>query len=198
MRHLLLAFLLLSGSTRLHAQWRVALLTGTASSYGDARDDTDPAHPEIHAEGPATLTISLAHEHGPWRVGLELHHTSADLAEISASSAVTTRNVLKAWGTAVELTHRIAGRPGSSALHVSLGAGIDRWTFDLVESSPRWRASARGALAAELPINPAWSAVIRGQVTAGPSVFKPEELPEGFVQRTAFRLGLVVGVARRL
>jgi hypothetical protein len=197
-RHLLLALLLLAGPTTLHAQWRVTLLTGTASSYGDARDDTDPTHPEIHADAPATLAVSLVRDRGPWRVGLELHHTSADLAEISGSSAVTTRSVLKAWGLAFDLTHRLAGREGAPALFVSLGAGVDRWSFDLAESSPRWRATARGALDAELPINPAWGVVIRGQATAGPSVFKAEELPEGFVQRTAARVGVVFGVARRL
>ena len=197
MRHLLLIVLLFSGSATIHAQWRVALLTGTATSHGDSRDEIDPAHPEFHAEGPATLTVAFAREHGPWRVGLELHHTSADLAEVSMSSVVTTRDVLKAWGTAFEVAHRIAGHRRAPALNLSVAAGIDRWTFNLAESSPRWRASARGALEAELPINRSWSAVIRGEVTGGPSVFKAAELPEGFVRRTAIRPGLVLGIARR-
>lgn len=198
MRHLLLAVLLLSGSTALHAQWRVAVLTGTASSHGDARDETDPAHPEIHAEAPATVGMSVADERGPWRVSLELHHISADLAEVSGSSAVTTRGALKAWGTALELAHRIIGRQGAASLFATLGAGIDRWTFDLDDGSPRWRAAARSALELELPINPMWSGILRSQATVGASVFKPEELPEGFVQQTAVRLGVVFGVARRL
>lgn len=197
MRYLLLA-LLLSVPTTLPAQWRLALLTGSASSHGDARNDSDPAHPEIRADAPATLSVSFARERGPWRVGVELHHTSADLAEISDASAVTTRSVLKAWGAAIEWSRRIAGGGDASALSIAVGAGIDRWTFDLDESSPRWRATARGTIEAEMPISAAWRAVIRSQAAVGPSVFRPDELPDGFVQRMAVRIGLVVGVARRL
>jgi hypothetical protein len=196
-RYLLLV-LLLSFPTTLRAQWRIALLTGSASSHGDARNDSDPAHPEIRADAPATLSVALARERGPWRAGIELHHTSADLAEISAASAVTTRSVLKAWGAAIEWSRRIAGGGDAPALSVAVGAGIDRWTFDLDESSPRWRATARGTIEAEMPISAAWRAVIRGQAAVGPSVFKPDELPDGFVQRMAVRVGLVVGVSRRL
>jgi hypothetical protein len=194
-RYLLLLALLLSVPTSLRAQWRIALLAGSASSHGDARDDTDPAHPEIRADAPATISAALARERGPWRVAVELHHTSADLAEISAASAVTTRSVLKAWGAAIEWSRRIAGDGDTPALSVAVGAGIDRWTFDLDESSPRWRASARGAIEAEIPISAAWRAVIRSQAAVGPSVFKPDELPDGFVQRMAVRIGLVLGVA---
>jgi len=196
-RYLLLV-LLLAVPTTLRAQWRIALLTGSASSHGDARNDTDPAHPEIRADAPATISVGLARERGPWRVGVELHHTSADLAEISALSAVTTRSVLKAWGAAIEGSRRIAGGRDAPALSVGVGAGIDRWTFDLDESSPRWRATARGAIEAEMPIGAAWRAVIRSQAAVGPSVFKPDELPDGFVQRMAVRIGVVFGVSRRL
>jgi hypothetical protein len=197
-RRLPLAFLLLAAPATLPAQWRAAFLTGTAVSHGDARDETDPAHPEIHAEAPATLSVSLAREHGGWRIGMEFHHTSADLTEISESAAVSTRDVLKAWGAALEVARRLVGREGAPALHVAVGVGLDRWTFDIPDDSPRWRPSLRGALEAELPINQKWSGVVRSQVSAGPSVFNSEELPDGFVQRTAVRAGLVVGVSRRL
>ena len=198
MRHLLLALLLLPASpAALPAQWRVALLTGTAASHGDARDETDPTRPEIHADALATLAVSLARNRGPWRIGVDLHHTSADLAEISGSTALTTRNALSAWGAALELGHRLAGRAGGPNLRVSLAAGVDRWRFELDESSPRWRASARGAWELEAPITTRWAAVVRGQASVGPSVFRREELPEGFVQRTAVRLGMVFGVARQ-
>ena len=198
MRPFLLALLLLPGWSALPAQWRVAVLSGTAASHGDARDEIDPAHPEIRADGPATVAVALTRERGSWRLGWELHRTSADLAEISASAGVSTRGVLTAWGAAFDLARRIAGRDEAPALHLLLGAGIDRWTFALSESAPRWRGTARGAVEAGLPINPAWSAVIRGQATAGPSVFTAAELPEGFAPRTALRIGIVLGVSRRL
>ena len=198
MRRFAVALLLLSAPATLHAQWRLALLTGTAVTHGDARDDTDPAHPEFHAEAPATLALRLARRQGASWLAVEVHHTSADLAEISASTAVMTRGALTAWGTALELTHRVVGPQDGPALNAVLGAGIDRWTFNLDDGAPRWRGSVRGALEADLPINPKWSGVIRSQIVAGPSVFNAEELPEGFEQRMAVRIGLVFGVSRRL
>ena len=198
MRPLVFTVLLLAAPTTLRAQWRLALLTGTAVTHGDARDETDPAHPEFHAHAPRTVALSLARGTGAAAFALELHHTSADLAEISASTAVTTRSALTAWGAALEFGRRVAGTPDGPTLHAVAGAGIDRWSFDIADGTSRWRASVRGALEIGLPVNPTWGGVIRGQVVAGPSVFNLEELPEGFVQRVAVRVGLVFGVSRRL
>ncbi len=197
MRRFIVTLLLLAPAA-LPAQWRLTLLTGTAATHGDARDESDPAHPEFHAEAPRTLALSVAHGAGSAALAVEVHHTSADLAEISASTAVTTRSVLTAWGAALEFARRVVGTPGGPTLHAVAGAGIDRWSFDIADGSSRWRASVRGALEADLPINPMWSGVIRGQVVAGPSVFNAEELPEGFVQRVAVRVGVVLGVSRQL
>jgi hypothetical protein len=193
----ILFLLLFSAPVTLPAQWRVTLFSGTASSHGDSRDDSDPAHPQIRADAPATLALSLTQQQGAWQGGLEFHHISADLGETSASTAVATRDVLKAWGAALEVSRRIAGEDGHPTFNAVAGAGVDRWTFDLGDDSPRWRLSARGALELAVPVTPAWSVVIRGQAIAGPSVFNPEDLPEGFVQLTALRVGLMLGVSRR-
>ena len=196
MRQIMLAILLLTGSTTLAAQWRVAVLSGSATSHGDARDDSDPAHPEFHAERPATLAVTLARDAGRWRVSVEGRHSTADLSEVSHSVAVTTFGAFKAWGAGVELGVRIAGRPLAPELRAGLGVGGDRWSLD--GAGARWRATARGSLEADFPVARAWSAVVRGEATIGPSVFTAEELPEGFVQRKMWRIGIALGAARRL
>lgn len=198
MRILYCLLCLLTGPAALPAQWRVTLLSGTATSHGDARDDIDPAHPEIHAENPFSLALSLTRRTRAWRVGAEIHYLAADLAELSGSAAVSTRGVLKGWGTAAEIARRVAGRDGAPALHAVAGVAMDRWSFDLAESAPRWRVSIRGALEAEFPFGASWGAVIRGQVAGGPSFFEQEELPEGFAPRMAVRIGMLLGVSRRL
>ena len=192
-----LLFLLLAGPSSLAAQWQLELLHGTATSHGDAQADLDPAHPELQAYRPATWTLALAHDIGAWRFGLDLHRTTADLAEIGTSSSVTTNAVLAAWGLGFELARRIAGTAGAPSLLLGGGVVVDRWTFDVAHSTSRARVAVRGALEADLPISPAWGAVIRGEWLAGSSVFTQEELPEGFSTRRATRLGVVLGMTRR-
>ena len=197
MRQLLLAFLVVSITPSLNAQWRVALLHGTAASHGDARADADPAHPELQAHRPATWAVSLSRATGRWRLGIDLHRTTADLAEVGPSSSVSTKSVLTAWGTAIEFARRVAGQAGTAELFAGGGASLDRWTFDLTDDSPRTRAAARGVIEADFPIGGGWSATVRGEAAVGPSVFKLDELPDGFTPRTATRVGIVLGVARR-
>lgn len=190
-------FLLLSGPSSLAAQWQVALLHGTATSHGDAQADLDPAHPELQANRPDTWTIALAREYSGWRLGIDLHRTTADLAELGASSSVTTNSVLAAWGAGFELARRIAGKLAAPSLLLAGGVIADRWTFDVTSNTTRTRVAVRGALEAALPISRTWGAVIRGELLAGSSVFTQEELPEGFSTRRATRLGIALGIARR-
>lgn len=195
-RRLLPALLFLTAPTALSAQWRAALLHGTAASHGDAQSDNDPAHPQLQAHQPATWTLSLLRASGDWRIGLELRHITADLAEIGAASSVTTNNVLAAWGAAVEVGRRVVGGVGRPSLVAAIGVTFDRWTFDLVNDAPRTRAAGRAALEADFPIGRSWSVVIRGEMSAGPSLFNAGELPDGFSTRTATRQGIGLGVAR--
>lgn len=196
MQHILLTVLLLSGPTALAAQWRLAVLTGSATSHGDARDDSDPTHPEFHADRPVTLTLALARDAGPWRLRLEGRRVTADLSEVSRSVAVTTFGAFEAWGAGIELGVRIAGHPSAAELRAGLGLGGDRWSLD--GATVRWRATAAGSLEADFAVAHGWTAVVRGEVTIGPSIFSAEELPEGFTRRTSWRTGIALGVARRL
>jgi hypothetical protein len=196
-RRLPVAVLLLLAAPPLQAQWQLAARHGTASSHGDAEADLDPAHAALQAYRPATWTVALARDLGAWRLALELHRTTADLAEVGPSSRVTTNDVLAAWGTALEFGLRLAGQPGRAMLWLGGGGVIDRWTFDVAVNSPRTRVAARGSLDAELPIGRQWGAVIRTELLSGPSVFRADELPEGFSTRRATRIGVALGLARR-
>jgi hypothetical protein len=195
-QHILLTVLLLAGPTALTAQWRLAVLTCTATSHGDARDDSDPTHPEFHVDRPVTLTLALARDAGTWRVSLEGRRLTADLSEVSRSVAVTTFGAFEAWGAGIELGVRIAGHPSAAELRAGLGLGADRWSLE--GASARWRATTAGSLEADFAVARGWNAVVRGAVTIGPSVFSAEELPEGFARRTSWRTGIALGVARRL
>jgi hypothetical protein len=197
-RRLLLVLLFTSATTPLAAQWRVTLVRDNAASSGDSRSSTDPGHPELRAEHPATWSLAIGRQSHAWRASIDIHRSVADLAEVSASSTVMSRSLLKAWGPAIELARRIAGRDGAAELFAAAGASADRWSFDLSESSPRWRITARAALEAGFPIGSGWSGVMRWQLLAGPSVFTAAELPEGFLPRTGVRLGVGLGVSRTL
>jgi hypothetical protein len=177
------------------AQWSLSLRAGNAASHGDARNDTDPAHPEFHADRPATTTIALGRDLDAWRISAEVRRTTADLSEIGNSSVVvSTRGAFEAWGAGIEVGHRLAGRLPGATLHGSAGVGADHWQLDL--SAARWRPSVRGALEADFPIGQRWFVVLRGEAAAGPSVFTAEELPEGFAQRRMWRTGVALGIAR--
>jgi hypothetical protein len=150
-RHIILTILLLTASSKADGQWRVAVLGGSATSRGDARDDSDPAHPEFHADRPTTVTVAVARDAGRWRASVEGRHTTADLSEVSDAVAVTTFDEFEAWGAGVELNIRIAGHAPGQELRA-----------------------------------------------ACPSVLSTGELPEGFTARTGWRMGIVLGLARRL
>ena len=143
MHRLLFSVLILSAPTVLPAQWQLALRHGTASSHGDAGADLDPTHPELQAYRPAMWTLAFARDIGAWRFELDLHRTTADLAEIGSSSSVTTNGVLSAVGGGLAVGIRIAGQPDRASLYVGAGAVVDRWTFDVADNSPRTRAAAR-------------------------------------------------------
>ena len=193
-RPILFVLLLVTGPTSLGAQWRVTALSGSATSHGDARNDADPARPEFHADRPRTLTAAISRDLGAWRIGLEGRNATAALTEAGRAVAVTTFGVFEAWGTGLELGRRLAGGRAMPGLYAGLGIGVDRWT--LSGAPARWRSAARGALEADFPVARGWSAVLRGEVTASPSVFTATDLPEGFAQHAYYRIGLVVGVAR--
>jgi hypothetical protein len=196
MRQLILAAVVLSVPTVLPAQWRATLLAGSAASHGDAQNASDPEQPQLRADRPATLRFGLSHDGTAWRVGVDLHHTSADLAEVGATSVVATLDALKAWGSGVEIARKIAGARDGAMLLVGVGATLDRWSFDLDNSAARWRVAARGSLETDYRIGQRWSAVVRGELTAGPSVFTPDEIPQDFTRHSALRIGLLVGVTR--
>jgi hypothetical protein len=187
---------MLTSATALNAQWRLAAMSASATSHGDARDDSDPSHPEFHADRPFTLTVALARDAGRWRLGVEGRHRTADLTEVSRTVAVTTFGAFEAWGVGLELGVRVAGQPSAAELRAGLGLGGDRWNLE--GASARWRATAAGSLEADLPVARNWHAVVRGEVTMRPSVFRAEELPEGFSRRTNWQTGIALGLARRL
>ena len=194
MRRLLCSLFLLLPLTALGAQWRIAATGGSADSRGDARNDADPDRPEFHAERPVTFALAVGHAAGPWHLNLEVRRTTADLSEVSRSVAVTTYGAFSAWGAAFELQRRIAGSSGSAAAWAGLGAGIDRWNLD--GATARWREVARGSIAGEFPMGRGWRFVVRGEASAGPSIFTRAELPEGFSPRMTWRTGVALGVAR--
>lgn len=194
MHRLLLLVLSIACSRPLAAQWRVAVLVGSAASHGDARNDSDPTHPEFHANRPGTATVALARDWGTWRVTLEARRTTADLAEVGTGAVVvSTRGAFEGWGAALEFGARLAGN-ASSSWHAAAGIAADHWSFQL--GSARWRPSIRGALEGDFGIARGWTAIVRGEATIGPSIFTPSELPEGFERHRMWRTGFSMGVAR--
>ncbi|MGH7593801.1 MAG: hypothetical protein ACRELE_08130, partial [Gemmatimonadales bacterium] len=83
MRHIMLSALLLAAPSALSAQWRIAALSGSTASHGDARNESDPDHPEFHADRPAALAVVVSREAGRWRMSVEGRHSTADLSEVS-------------------------------------------------------------------------------------------------------------------
>jgi hypothetical protein len=192
-RPLWLVFLLVPFAA-LNAQWRIAAVAGSADSRGDARNDADPDRPEFHAERPVTFALAVGRGAGRWRINLEARRTTADLSEVSHAVAVTTYGVFSAWGAALELQRRIAATPGGPTAWAGVGAGVDRWNLD--GATARWREMARGSIAGEFPVGRGWRFLVRGEASAGPSVFTRAELPEGFTPRMTWRTGITLGVAK--
>jgi len=181
---------------RAGAQWHLALLGGTATTQGDSRDTIAADRAEIRADRITVATLAIERAGDAWRFGAELRRLTGDLSEVTASASIDARGVVSAWGGAITLRRRIAAGSGA-ALWALLGAGADRWSFDLSGSDPRWRLALHAALESEFPVGGDWSVLVRAGVTAGPSIFRDDEVAEGFTPRMALRPGYSLGLARR-
>jgi hypothetical protein len=195
--HRLLLIVLLGCPAALAAQYRLGVVAGMGQSHGDSRRTaTDDA--ELRPDRPSLVAVTVVRAMAHWRLGAELHHVRADLAEVSSESVVSSRSALSATGVALDLGFRVAGHADAAALYASLGAGYDRWHFDLPDDQPRWRPSARGALELDFPLGSRWSGLVRSQASLGPSVFQADELPEGFDRKMELRTNVGVGVMVRI
>ncbi|MES2306838.1 MAG: hypothetical protein V4558_15145 [Gemmatimonadota bacterium] len=195
MRSTLLLLLAVGITPRLTAQWRFSLAAGPAVTAGHSLDAVDPDRPAILPDHPVNLVAGVARQHGPWRVAVEGHRITSDLAVRGASASVVTRGALSASGVGAELSRRIAASTAGPALYAGAGAIYERWAFALADGEARWRAAARASLELDVPLTRRWSALVRAEGIAGQSLFREEELPEGYSSRHGYRAGLLLGVA---
>ena len=179
------------------AQWRLTLLHGTASVTGHSRDESTPDHLAFLPDRPHSDALAVSREFGGNRLALELRRTGADLALRGPGTTIVTRGALHAWGAAVGVARRLAGTSGRPTLRGGLSALLERWTFDLGDGAARWRVAGRGTLEVDLPIAGRWDGVLRGELTASPSVFTAEELPEGYVRKLGWSRGIEIGAGWR-
>ncbi|MES2124001.1 MAG: hypothetical protein V4503_04855 [Gemmatimonadota bacterium] len=196
MRHALPLLLLLASLSpaRATAQWQLSLVTGWSATAGHSRDPVDQDQPAILPDRPQNWSLAVARQRRGWRIAVDGSRITADLAVRSTSTTLATRGALSAWGLGAEVGRRIAGRGDGSSLWGSVGAVYERWSFDVTGGDSRWRAAARGALQLNVPFGAHWAGLLRGELLAGPSLFRPEELPEGYGIRSARRATLQVGV----
>ncbi|MEO7352875.1 MAG: hypothetical protein ABIZ70_00840 [Gemmatimonadales bacterium] len=190
-----LLFLLAVGVTPpLAAQWRFSLAAGPAATAGHSRDSIDPDQPSILPDHPVNWVAGVARAHGAWRIGVEGHRITSDLAVRGVSASVVTRGALSAWGLGAELSHRVLVAAAGASLHAGAGAVYERWSFAVADGEARWRAAARASLELDLPLAGRWSALVRGEGVAGQSLFRESELPEGYRGQTGYRAALLLGV----
>ncbi|HEX3926986.1 MAG TPA: hypothetical protein VHW65_03235 [Gemmatimonadales bacterium] len=194
---LLPLLLLVAAPVGAHAQWRVDLLAGSATVSGHARDGADPDHPQLRPDHPATWVAALSHDAGSWRLGVDARRTTADLGEVSSSTAVITRGALAAWEGAAELGRRIAGAPERTSLTAGAAVVWDRWQFRDITGASRSRWGGRGDLELAIPLGAHLSGIVRGEVLFEQSLFDADELPDGFTRQSGVRSGLLLGLARR-
>lgn len=197
MRSLIVSLLLLVPLHSAAAQWRLALLHGTATVSGYSRDESSPEQLAFLPDRPASDIIALGLDRGRSRLSVEVRRTSADLALRGQGTAIVTRGALHAWSLGLEGARRLAGASGRATLHGGLGLMVERWDFDVDANGARWRVAGRAALEVGMPITRRLSGVVRGEVTASPSVFSTDELPEGYVRKMGWRRGVVMGVGWR-
>lgn len=188
---LLLATLL---PPRAGAQWRLSLAAGPAATTGHSRDSEDLDQPAILPDHPVNWVVGLARQRGGWRVGVDAHRLTSDLAVRGKAASVVTRGALSAWGAGVELSHLMARTAVGPTLHVGAGGVLERWAFDVTGGDARWRAAARVSLQVDLPLTGRWSALVRGEGLGGRSLFRQDELPEGYTARAGYSAALLLGV----
>ncbi len=188
--------LLLLAATPLHAQWSTSLAVHRSASTGHSRDGIGT---ELRPHGPITAALALAMRRGAWRVRFAARYSEAGLAVWSDRAALITPKAMRAWGTTVEADRRVAGDDDTQpTLRVGVGVELARWTFNEAADDDRWRPAALGALEGSVRLGRRWRMLARGEVAIGPSLFRADELPEGYTLRRAVRHGIGFGVERTL
>ena len=197
MRSLTVSLLLLVPLHAAAAQWRLVLLHGTATVSGYSRDESSPEPLAFLPDHPRSDIITIGRDLGRNRFNVEVRRTSADLTLRGQGSAIVTRGALHAWSLGLEGARRLAGATTRPTLHGGLGLMVERWDFDVDANGARWRLAGRGTLEVTVPITRRWNGVVRGEVTASPSIFAADELPEGYVRKMGWRRGMMLGVGWR-
>ena len=197
MRSLTVSLLLLVPLHAAAAQWRLALLHGTATVSGHSRDASSPDELAFLPDHPSSDIITVGRDLGRNRLNVEVRRTRADLSLRGQGTAIVTRGALHAWSLGLEGARRLAGAITRPTLHGGLGLMVERWDFDVDANGARWRLAGRGTLEAAVPITRRWSGVVRGELTASSSVFAADELPEGYVRKMGWRRGLELGAGWR-
>lgn len=195
-RRLAILLLLVVGTARaMPAQrsWSIGLAASHALVTGDATDRDDPADPSIRPFHPSGWTLSVAREAGPWRVDLAVRAIDADLAVGDRDVIVLARRGLSATAMSVDLSRRIAGDARGTALRVGASVAAERWT---VGGTGRTRLVLEAIGALDAPLSARWAAEVRLAGGFGPSLFRAEDLPEGYRRSMERRITVALGVRR--
>lgn len=176
------------------AQWRLSLAAGPAATTGHSRDNEDLDQPAILPDHPVNWMLGLARQRGQWRIGADAHRLTSDLAVRGKAASVVTRGALSAWGVGVELSRQVAHATAGPTLQVGAGGVFERWAFDVTGGDARWRAAGRISLQLDLPLARRWAVLVRGEGLGGRSLFRQDELPEGYTARAGYSAAMLLGV----
>lgn len=178
------------------AQWRATLLVGGARVTGHARADDDPDRRAFLPHHASSLDLALDREAGSWRAGIRLARLAADLALLGETAGALVRDALHGWRLGAVGGRTLLGDPDGARLTLLAGLDAERWTLDGVSDGTRSRVAVHATAEVAAPLGGAWRLALRYGVATGASLWREDDLPEGFARRAGRERRWSVGVGR--
>jgi hypothetical protein len=180
----------------LAAQWSVGAEIGLLACAGGATDTSASGNGNtLRPSTGTTYALRIARRFGRFGAGVSVLSMHAGAVAENDETLVELKGSIELLQVAPEMFVVLA-RPGTGgALLLHAGVQLDHWSVD---SDGRDRVAGLAALSLDWPMTGRIVGTFRGGLAVGPSVFKEEELPDGFQSRLSWRGTIAAGVLLRL
>lgn len=191
----------------LRSPWSFAASIGTSTFNGATSGNGDAGETlEFAPYRPTMVGISITYGRERLRIALAARHGDAgigfrgvpltDEGETLHGLLIIAEGAYGITSVASSASARLARLRGGPTIRSSLGVTMERWTAP--GTPARTILGTHAGLALEIGLSRAFSATLEGELGFTPkSPFQPEDLPDGFRERSTWRRTLMAGVSWR-
>ena len=172
-------------------KWGLGIELGLIRFWGASQSVADDHNPGLKPYRPTSVAVRIDREVGHIRLGLATLYAKSGVAIDGSSAAVVAKGQLSWIQVAPEISFHVT-RLGAAAIRLFAGPTLDVW--NPVESDSRTKVGGQTGAELQTPFGNSVSGVLRVRTSLIGSVFKQEELPEGYEVRSMPSAGIALGL----